>query len=136
MLSKPLDFLKIGHHGSENATPWSDDLNGPPAEPAQILDAILPVPAGGNKPTALAVVSTERSKYKTIPRGALLVELGSRVAGAKNYKDEFDRRGLQVSELPKFEELEKSFIDSPQPLRTDLERLLGSPGYVEVKIGP
>ncbi len=23
LLNKPLDFLKIGHHGSENATPWN-----------------------------------------------------------------------------------------------------------------
>jgi hypothetical protein len=71
-LKKPLDFLKVGHHGSINATP-------PPAseKPANsrepradgiftVLDTLLPVPAAG-KPTAQAIVSTEREFYDPIP---------------------------------------------------------------------
>ena len=46
-LQEPLDFLKIGHHGSINATPWNDAEDGKVSEPSTILDAILnrtPVP--------------------------------------------------------------------------------------------
>ena len=39
---KPVDFLKVGHHGSKNATP-----------PVEILDLILP--SDSNKPRKAAV---------------------------------------------------------------------------------
>ncbi|HEX2630937.1 MAG TPA: hypothetical protein VHM26_18100, partial [Chitinophagaceae bacterium] len=58
-LSKPLDFLKVGHHGSINATPWNreaDDSH----EMNEMFNAILPLPATGKKPTAKCVVSTKR----------------------------------------------------------------------------
>ncbi|HHB52635.1 MAG TPA: metallohydrolase, partial [Saprospiraceae bacterium] len=73
-LNKPVDFLKIGHHGSYNATPWDGDK---PAdyEVNQMLNAILPLPPNGRTPKAKAIVSTERSTYKTIPKADLLVEL-------------------------------------------------------------
>ncbi|OZA91346.1 MAG: metallohydrolase, partial [Azorhizobium sp. 39-67-5] len=67
-LGGALDFLKIGHHGSENATPWTEGAPGKFPESAAILDAILPLPAPGARARALAVASTERTKYKTIPR--------------------------------------------------------------------
>ena len=67
-LNKPVDFLKIGHHGSINATPWNDKEDGTVTEPSTILDAILPLPKGNAKPKAKAVVSTERTPYEVIPR--------------------------------------------------------------------
>jgi hypothetical protein len=42
-LGEPLDFLKIGHHGSINATPWNDAEDWRETEASAILDAILPV---------------------------------------------------------------------------------------------
>ena len=66
-LGKPVDFLKIGHHGSINSTPWNDKEDGAVTEPSTILDAILPLPEDNAKPTAKAVVSTERTFYKVIP---------------------------------------------------------------------
>ena len=69
-LSLPLDFLKIGHHGSENATPWTppDEKTGQEHPISQILDALLPRPAPGAHPTARAVASTMRtSRWPSIP---------------------------------------------------------------------
>ena len=71
-LDKPVDFLKIGHHGSINSTPWNDKEDGAVTEPSTILDAILPLPKGNAKPKAKAIVSTERTLYKVIPRATLL----------------------------------------------------------------
>ena len=50
LLKKGIHFLKIGHHGSENATPWNDQEDGQVTEPSTILDAILPMPSGSGKP--------------------------------------------------------------------------------------
>ena len=87
-LKAPVDFLKIGHHGSINATP-------PPAEQDRrskkaradgvytILDTILPVPKTGTKPTAQAIVSTEREFYNPIPECKLLVDLARRVSNTR-----------------------------------------------------
>ena len=51
-LADPLDFLKIGHHGSINATPPPADLR-PEKAPTDgvhaILDALLPVPEEGRE---------------------------------------------------------------------------------------
>jgi hypothetical protein len=82
LLGKPVDFLKVGHHGSENATPW-DMGKGTATEASEILDAILPLPAGGRAPTARAVVSTERGKYRTIPRALLMTEIAGRVQNSR-----------------------------------------------------
>jgi hypothetical protein len=128
-LGKPLDFLKIGHHGSENATPWNDREDGKKTEPAQILDAILPLP---KRAAARTVVSTERSKYKTIPRSALMVEIGRRVGGTKVYERALGAKKIVLKNLPKFGEFEKDWIGKPQPLRTDFERLLEKSGFVDV----
>ncbi|RWP51074.1 ComEC/Rec2 family competence protein [Mesorhizobium sp.] len=134
MLQEGIDFLKVGHHGSENATPWNDQQDGKRSEPGDILDAILPLPDDGQQPSAMAVVSTERGKYRTIPRAALLTELGRRVASTRRYKDGFAAHGLDVTSVPKFDEFERSWIDAPQPLRTDFERLLDAKGYVDIEI--
>lgn len=131
-LNGPLAFLKIGHHGSVNATPWHmpGTVKG---EPLDILDAILPIHL---KHSAKAVVSTRRGNYETIPRSDLLAEIGRRVSSTKNYAKAFAKAGLQTSDVPKFEPFESDAFAKPQPLRTDLERMLGADGFVDVEIDP
>lgn len=135
-LNKPLDFLKAGHHGSFNATPWDrdeDDQN----EVNQIFNAILPKPSENQEPTALCLVSTKRKQYDTIPDARLLVELGKRVANTKNYHQSLkaedpdfdptkDIYGYNLiknySKHPKKRQVgEKDWFDHPQPSRTDME---------------
>lgn len=143
----PLDFLKVGHHGSINATP-------PPAEGKKkgakadgvfaILDAILPVPKTG-KPTAQAIVSTEREFYNPIPECKLLVDIARRVSNTRTYGDairkkKIDPRAVWVTPKAKrnkfFEKYEEKFLDQPQPLRTDLEHVTGDKDFVDVMISP
>ena len=135
LLDKPVHFLKIGHHGSENATPWSDEDEDDQGEPAKILASILPLPKASTKPKAKAIVSTLRKNYKTIPRSALLRELGRRVANSRNYKTEFATKGIDNSKLEKFKEFEKEWFGELQPCRTDCEHLLTGVDFVEVEIG-
>ena len=135
-LSKPVDFLKLGHHGSHNATPWNrhaddgDEVN-------QILNAILPLPAPGESPKAKCIVSTKRKQYDTIPDAELLTELGKRVSNTRIYLQEFkdadpsfdpDEDIFNYSVLKKYaadpmprEVGEKGWLHLPQPIRTDLE---------------
>jgi hypothetical protein len=101
---------------------------------SKILDAILPLPVGHAKSTAKAIVSTERTFYKVIPRATLLLEIGKRVSNTKIYANELDRD--QIADLPHYEPYEKSWLDRPQPLRTDLEARLDSKGFVEITIEP
>ena len=131
LLDRPVDFLKVGHHGSENATPWLDGSE-TETEPSQILDAILPVPGRG-VPKAKAVVSTARKNYKTIPRSELLAVIGQRVANVRNYSEALQAEDLDPRKLPRFGEFEEDFIDSPQPLRTDCELLLTKKSFVDVE---
>lgn len=128
LLGKPVDFLKIGHHGSENATPW-DMGSGYRTEEADILDAILPLPKTGQKPTARAVVSTERGKYPTIPRCLLLVEIARRIDGATSYFADVDV--TDASESESFKRFERDWLTSRQPRRTDFERSRGALGYID-----
>jgi beta-lactamase superfamily II metal-dependent hydrolase len=133
-LKGPVAFYKIGHHASVNATPWGMTPAASKGEPLAILDAILPVKS---KAKAKAVVSTHRGNYPTIPRTDLLAEIGKRVSNTKNYADAFKKAGKKTSEVPKFGEFEKKSFAKPQPLRTDLERmLLDSKGFVDVEIDP
>jgi hypothetical protein len=136
-LDAPIDFLKIGHHGSTNSTPWNDREEGDATESSMILNAILPVRAPGQHGRrATAVVSTLRKNYQTIPKSALLTELGRRVSNVRVYDDELQRAGLRPTDLPKFAEFEKAWIGKPQPWRTDLEHLLGGAQCVDVVIEP
>jgi hypothetical protein len=41
---------------------------------------------------------------------------------------------VKTSEVPKFAEYEKGSFAEPQPLRTDLERMLGTQGFIDVEI--
>jgi beta-lactamase superfamily II metal-dependent hydrolase len=132
VLDKPIDFLKIGHHGSVNATPWLDGST-TPTEPSQILDAILPIPSNG-KPTARAIVSTARKNYETIPDTELLADIGRRVATVRNYAQAFQAAGIDPKTLPLFAKFESGSINKPQPLRTDCELLLSGAQFVDVEI--
>lgn len=137
-LLQPLDFLKIGHHGSINATPRRADKD-PDYEVNVILDKILPRPTEGeDPPTAQAIVSTERSHYDPIPEADLLAELGKRVRNTRRYLSE-----LQVNEdfdaqrdVNLFAEREEMWFDQPQPWRTDMENLLSGKNFVDIEIEP
>jgi hypothetical protein len=127
-LSQPLDFLKIGHHGSENATPWTPpDKKTKKEHPInQILDALLPVPQAGKQPTARAVASTERtSRWPSIPDPALMAELGRRVANATDQYTE-DKTRTHVPD------------NTLQPQRTDLDPKVdaSSKKYIELTFLP
>lgn len=131
-LGKPLDFLKIGHHGSINATPWNDAEDGRQTEASTILDAILPVSRADK---AKAVASTKRKNYESIPSAALLVEIGKRVQTSKVYETALGKGGIKLKELPFFAKREKNWLGRRQPLRTDLEALLSGDNFVEIEIG-
>ena len=138
LLDAPLDFLKVGHHGSHNATPWKRDKN-EQDEVNQIFGAILPVPPDGELPTAQCVVSTKRKQYTTIPDGELLVELGRRVANTRSYLTEFQDADedfdpeveifnysvMKTYSSPPFQRQvgDLGWLDQPQPLRTDMESI-------------
>lgn len=131
-LSAPVDFLKIGHHGSENATPWNQ--TGTLSEPPAILDSILPLPLPNGTPSAVAVVSTERSKYPTIPSGSLLLEIGRRIRNATDYAARFQAAAHATGSLPGRWELEQKFLGGPQPQRTDFECALTGAAFVDVEL--
>jgi len=135
-LSKSLDFLKVGHHGSINATPWNRDADDS-HEMNEMFNTLLPLPKAGKKPTARCVVSTKRKQYETIPDARLLTEIAKRVSNTKNYlqvfknaDSDFDpETGIfnysflkDYSQEPSPREVgDKGWLDKLQPLRTDLE---------------
>ena len=143
----PLDFLKVGHHGSINATPPPADSNkkGAKADGVfAILDTILPAPKKG-KPTAHAIVSTEREFYNPIPECKLLVDIARRVSNTRTYGDvlkkkKIEPKGIWATAKAKrnkfFEKYEEKFLDQPQPLRTDLEFVADNKDFVDVMISP
>ena len=63
-----------------------------------------------------------------------LAEIGKRVSNTKNYAAAFKKAGKRTSIVPKFGEFESKSFAKPQPLRTDLERMLGSEGFIDVEI--
>jgi hypothetical protein len=150
-LKAPIDFLKVGHHGSINATPPPIDErrsidNAPGAASVyRILDTILPMPKAGKKPTAQAIVSTEREFYDPIPGCKLLVDLARRLSNSRNYAADLKKKGIKpttiwITDKAKrkkfFEKYEKAFLDQPQPLRTDLEFLLTNEDFIDVELEP
>ncbi|QKD19770.1 MBL fold metallo-hydrolase [Mesorhizobium sp. NZP2077] len=130
LLRKPVDFLKIGHHGSENATPWDMGSSDKKTEAVDILNSILPVPGTGKKPTATAVVSTERGKYATIPRALLMTEIARRISDTRVY--EADLKGFKPKDPGDFAAYESKWLNQAQPLRTDFERIRTAAGYIDV----
>lgn len=136
LLSKPIDFLKVGHHGSINATPWNRDADDT-HEMNEMFNTILPLPKAGKKPTAKCVVSTKRKQYDTIPDAELLTEIAKRVSNTRNYLKEFKKEDKhfdpenkifnysvlkEYSKEPSPREVgEKDWFNKSQPLRTDME---------------
>jgi beta-lactamase superfamily II metal-dependent hydrolase len=147
-LKAPVDFLKVGHHGSINATPPPAETRpkkAPPDGIYAVLDTILPVPAGGAKPTAQAIVSTEREFYNPIPECKLLVDLARRVSNTSSYgarlkEEDIDPASIWATTKAKknkfFEKYEKDFLDQPQPMRTDLELVIEGRDFLDVEIPP
>jgi hypothetical protein len=152
LLSSPIDFLKVGHHGSINATPPPAAKRDPskraiPGEPSvyTLLDTILPVPPPGQNPTAQAIISTQREPYAPIPESELLVDLARRLSNATNYGERLKHKGIDPKSIwvsPSatkhkfYEAYEKKYLDFPQPPRTDLEQLLTGTSYIDVEIEP
>ena len=149
-LKDPVDFLKIGHHGSINATPPPLSEQ-PQTKTARkdgiytVLDTILPVPKAGKKPTATAIASTEREFYNPIPESKLLVDIARRVSNSRDYGALLKQKGIDpktiwtTTKAKKnrfFEKYEKDFLDSPQPVRTDLEFVAEGRDFVEIHIEP
>jgi hypothetical protein len=99
-----------------------------------MLDAILPLPGPCRGPIAKAIVSTQRGRYKTIPRAELLVELGKRVQNVRNYQSELEAAGVDVKQLPYYREFERMWLSAPQPLRTDCEQILSDAPFVQVEL--
>lgn len=151
-LKSPIDFLKIGHHGSINATPPPADqrpkakkvVEGAPSV-YEVLDTLLPVTKKGAKPTAKAIVSTEREFYNPIPECKLLVDLARRVGNTRNYGKSLAERGIVAKSIwatekakknKFFDNYEKEFLNKPQPIRTDLEFALTGKDFIDVEIEP
>ncbi len=157
-LSKPVDFLKVRHHGSQNATPWNRHAAAN-HEVNQIFDAILPLPEPGATPTAKCVVSTKRKQYDTIPDAELLVDIGKRVCNTRTYLTAFEEADpdfdpdddifnysvmKDYSAEPSPREVgDKGWLDKLQPMRTDmesdgraLEQMLDTVEFIDVEIEP
>lgn len=157
-LSEPVDFLKAGHHGSHNSTPWNRHA-AEDNEVNQIFNAILPLPNPGETPTAKCLVSTKRKQYDTIPDSELLAEIGKRVSNTKSYLTDFAQSDASFepedeifnysvmktySKKPSPREVgDKGWLDKPQPQRTDMESkgkgqkdMLGEVEYIEIKFEP
>jgi len=83
-LSKRLDFIKTGHHGSVNGTPFVD-MKGV-AQP--ILDKILPKTSKAN--VVVSTAAGRHGKQKEVPYHDLLRELGRRAANARKYSHDPD----------------------------------------------
>jgi beta-lactamase superfamily II metal-dependent hydrolase len=148
LLQRPIDFLKIGHHGSINATPpprgdSSTAKKAPKGGVYDVLDAILPTPKAGIKPKAQAIISTEREFYNPIPECSVMVDVARRVSNTRNYGASFAKKGIEPESLwattkakryKFYETYEKSYLSLPQPLRTDLEFALNGSRFVEAEI--
>ncbi len=148
-LKTPVDFLKIGHHGSINATP--PPVSDKPASATvsaesvyAILDTILPVPKRG-KPSAQAIVSTEREFYNPIPECKLLVDVARRVSNTRDYGQRLKKKGIDPRKIWAttkakkhnfFDTYEKAVLNQPQPRRTDLEFVPEGRDFIDVEIAP
>jgi hypothetical protein len=96
-LNKPLDFMKVSHHGSINGTPFFDLVGA--QQP--VLDKILPL--GGGAKIVVSTLAGEHGVTKVVPYPNLLKELGKRSSNSKIYPND--------PNLP----------NDKQPIRTDLE---------------
>lgn len=92
--------------------------------------AIIPLPEAGKTPTAQAVVSTERGKYRTIQRGQLLKEIARRIGGATNYA--CDLHNHRPKDIVNFEAYERNWLKEMQPLPTDFKHIRQANGSTDV----
>ncbi len=139
-LNEKLDFIKIGHHGSQNATPWIDSSN-QNLEVNRIFNAILPLPANLLQCNVQALISTERTNvYETIPSPDLLVELGNRVKNTRDYYSALKAIDKDFYKREPFKDLwdyeREDMLKEQQPYRTDLENMITGKGFVDVEIDP
>jgi len=142
VFDKPLDFLKVGHHGSENASPWSSKqgiAGGKSNEMDKILDEVLPLPTEGERPTAIAVISTARhgNYKKAIPDRTLMELLGERVLNPLAGLDDVEKYPSLIDSM---RHGEPALVppDTLQPMRTDLAiDAVGQPAqYIEILFPP
>ena len=56
------------------------------------------------------------------------------MSNTRNYDAAFKQAKVKTSEVPKFAEYEKESFAEQQPLRTDLERMLGAQGFIDVEL--
>jgi beta-lactamase superfamily II metal-dependent hydrolase len=108
LLTQRIDFLKVGHHGSHNATPY--DIGNAANPINKLLNVLMPV----ENPAAQAVVSTNGAgRFKeSVPDLTLMQELGKRVVNRAVYDG----------------------APAPQPQRTDVEPLPEGEPWVDVWI--
>ena len=114
-LNSPLDFYKVGHHGSVNATPWkkADPITGEESPLNEILNKILPYPQNGGPRQGYAVVSTRRKNFASIPDPDLMMDLGKRVINFDmDYVEEATDKITPDDLVPP---------NTAQPQRTDLD---------------
>lgn len=114
-LAKPLDFLKVGHHGSVNGTPFVKEAGAQQV----ILDRLLPAtPQGGGQVVVSTKPGVKIGKKFPVPYSPLMVELGRRAANARRYNDDI--------------------VKLDQPQRTDLEEYAAQLpiGYIDVELAP
>ena len=119
-LSESVDFLKIGHHASHNATPWKYPKGDGEEHPINhIFDKLVPK----DKKTTQVVISTERLKYPNIPDRYLLEALGERVLNPRQYDERVLLDSKELGGKWKKYNIDEEVVpkDIPQPLRTDLE---------------
>ena len=131
-LNAPIDFLKIGHHGSENATPWNDQEDGEVTEPSTILDAILPLPAGARHAESQGRRVDEAEEL----RDDSAIGASRRAGQARPERPQLPRRarcrGVEASEVHR---VRKALAERfPQPWRTDCEHALSGEDFVDVEI--
>lgn len=119
-LRQAVDFLKVGHHGSHNATPWVPPEAGKPKHPVNdILDALVP----SSPRTTEIVVSTERMKYPSIPDRKLITELGKRAKTRHKYDEPEHLKGRMTGSKWSQYDPEEELVPTTvlQPARTDLD---------------
>ena len=132
-LNKPLDFLKVGHHGSENATPWHSGNKD--HEVNEILEAILPTLPEELR-SAKAIISTQRKNYASIPGVNLVQELGKRVTNAYVYAERLTdehKTWIREQNIERFT-IEELTLSQPQPARTDFESLVSGKNFTNIPI--
>lgn len=133
IIDGPIDFLKVGHHGSENATPWHP--GNVEHEVNTILDSILPIVQGA-EPSAQAIVSTRRKNYASIPGIELVRELGTRASNTHIYAQRLseEQKDLLRSENAERFAIEETTLPHLQPDRTDFESLVTGEPFADISI--